>query len=65
MAEFNDIVFSQFETRLKDHHKKVGGNICWSDRESNALMHDRCMFLRQMENCHGEPVFDCCSFALT
>jgi hypothetical protein len=58
MAEFVEVVFSQFEARLKDHRKQVGGEIARSERESEALMHDRRLFPRQMENCRGEPVFD-------
>jgi hypothetical protein len=58
MAEFNEVVFSQFEARLKDHRKKYGKLVIRSARESEALAHDRRLFPRQNENCRGEPVFD-------
>jgi hypothetical protein len=58
MAEFVPVVFSQFKERLRDHRKQVGEQTARSILESEALMHDRLMFPRQMENCRGEPVFD-------
>jgi hypothetical protein len=58
MAEFVEVVFSQFKERLRDHRKQVGEQTARSALESEALVHDRLLFPRQMENCRGEPVFD-------
>jgi hypothetical protein len=58
MAEFVEVVFSQFKERLRDHRKQVGKQTARSALESEALAHDRLLFPRQMENCRGEPLFD-------
>ena len=58
MAEFVEVVFSQFEARLKDHRRRAKEQVNRSARESEALAHDRCLFPRQMENGRGEQVFD-------
>ena len=58
MAEFNEVVFSQFEARLKDHRKQIGAQMARSECESQALMQDRRLFPRQTQNCCGELVFD-------
>jgi hypothetical protein len=58
MAEFVDVVFSQFQARLKDHRRRAGEQMSRAAFESNALAHDRRLFPRATENSHGEPVFD-------
>jgi hypothetical protein len=58
MAEFNEVVFSQFEARLRDHRRRAKEQVTRSTRESEALAHDRHIFPRQMENGRGQPVFD-------
>ena len=58
MAEFVEVVFSQFEERLRDHRKKHGELVTRALHESQALAHDRALFPRRMQNCRGEPLFD-------
>jgi hypothetical protein len=58
MAEFNEVVFSQFKDRLRDHRKQVREDTARAAIEAELLAHDRSLFPRQMENCRGEPVFD-------
>jgi hypothetical protein len=58
MAEFVNVVFSQFEARLRDHRRRAKEQVHRSARESEALAHDRGLFPRQMANIRGEPVFD-------
>jgi hypothetical protein len=58
MAEFVDVVFSQFKDRFRDHRKVMGANATRADFESAALARDRLLFPWQTENHRGEPVFD-------
>jgi hypothetical protein len=58
MTEFVPVIFSQFKERVRDHRKQCREQITRSDRELDMLAHDRQLFPRQMENHHGEPVFD-------
>ena len=58
MPEFVDVVFTQFEARLKDYRKKVGEQTVLAAHELRSLEHDRHMFPRQTTNNRGEPVFD-------
>ena len=52
------VVFSQFKERLKDHRKQVMKRRNQSEREIQALAHDRQLYPRQTHNHRGEPVFD-------
>jgi hypothetical protein len=58
MDEFANVVFDQFNERLKDHRKQVGENKIRAAKELDALAHDRCLFPRQPVNHRGELVFD-------
>lgn len=58
MAEFNTVVFSQFEARLSDHRRQINRDAIRASTELAALKHDRNLFPRQMYNKRGEPVFD-------
>ena len=55
---FVTVVYSQFKDQLRDHRKQVGEDMTRAAQESEALVHDRLLFPRQMENHRGEPVFD-------
>jgi hypothetical protein len=58
LPEFENIVFSQFEARLKGHRKQVSSNDALASRNAHALEHDRGLYLRPTHNERGEPVFD-------
>ncbi len=58
MAEFLEVVFSQFKERLRDHHKQVGADITRAAHELESLAHDRSLFPPQTENHLVEAVFD-------
>jgi len=58
MDEFANVVFDQFNERLRDHRKQVGENKIRAARELDALAHDRRLFPRQMVNHRGQLVFD-------
>ena len=53
-----EVVFSQFKSRLRDHRKQVKARRYQSERERQALEHDRQLYPRQKHNDRGEPVFD-------
>ena len=57
-AEFSDVLFEQFKERLRDHRRKVRGDMLRATSETEALAHDRGLFPRQTENNRGEIVFD-------
>jgi hypothetical protein len=47
MAEFLEVIFSQFKERLKDHRQQVASKqFTWSVCESKALAHDQHLFPR-------------------
>ena len=58
LPEFEGVVFSQFKARLKDHRKLVNNRSNQSEREMQALLHDRQLFPRQTRNLQGEQVFE-------
>ena len=52
------IVFDQFKQRLRDHRKQMGKKAYNSQRQADALAHDRQLYSRAPHNHRGEPVFD-------
>ena len=58
MAEFIDVVFSQFEARLRDHRKQVKGDLRHAQEEEAFLAHDRRIFPRSSTDHRGKLVFD-------
>jgi hypothetical protein len=56
--EFEGIVFSQFEARLKDHGKEAMARFLRSWQEEEWLCNDRLLHPRQTHNERGELVFD-------
>jgi hypothetical protein len=56
--EFKNVVFSQFEARLKDHRKQ--GNILreMATRDAKAVAHDRALYPRRPVNTRGEVKLD-------
>jgi hypothetical protein len=58
LPEFLGVVFSQFKVRVKDHRKLVKNRSNQSEREMQALLHDRQIYPRMPHNHRGEPVFD-------
>ena len=55
---FENVVFSQFKERLKDHRTQVKGSYIESKKEEKALASDREKCPRQYRNIMGELVFD-------
>ena len=55
---FENVVFSQFEARLKGHRQQVNKHHHASQRDLAALQHDRQLYPRQARNHRGELVFD-------
>jgi hypothetical protein len=55
---FENVVFTQFKARLKDHRKQVNSLHAFSNRDAAALEHDRRLYPRASFNSRGEPVFD-------
>lgn len=55
---FENIVFSQFENRLKAHRKQVKATIAKSRYEEECLRHDRNLFPRKEVDDDGDPFFD-------
>ena len=51
-------MFDQFKKRLKDHRKQVRDRHNESEREKQALAHDRSLHPRKNKNHRGEHVFD-------
>ena len=41
MPEFEKVVFSQFEARLKTHRKQAESARALADRDAQAMVHDR------------------------
>jgi hypothetical protein len=58
LYEFEDVPFTQFKERLKDHRKKIQTLINRSFNDEQALAHDRRLHPRQTHNRRGEIVFD-------
>lgn len=58
MAEFKDVVFSQFEKRLKDHRRQIKKDLLRSQEEDWMMLHDREIFSRSLTNERGNLVFD-------
>jgi hypothetical protein len=58
MADFDEVVFSQFKARLADHRRLVRRDLHTAAHEAAALAHDRLLFPRQPTNERGELVFD-------
>jgi hypothetical protein len=58
LPQFEKVVFSQFEARLKVHRKKANESVVRSLREEQYLARDRQLNPRQSHNQRGEPVFD-------
>ena len=56
--EFVDVVFRQFEARLKDHRKQVKRDRLRAEQEYNMMCHDRALHQRPIVNHRGEPVYD-------
>ena len=52
------VVFSQFKERLRDHRKQMGKKAYISQKQLEALIHDRKLYPRAPHNHKGEPVFD-------
>jgi hypothetical protein len=55
---FQNMVFDQFQERLKAHRKQVSKTYVKSREEEAALACDRHIYLRQPANNMGELVFD-------
>ena len=58
MYEFKDVVFSQFEARLKDHRKQVTRNKTSQILEMGAYENDRALYPRATHDQRGNLVFD-------
>jgi hypothetical protein len=58
LYEFQDVPFTQFKERLKDHRKQIQILMNRSFNEEQALAHDRRLHPRQTHNQRGEIVFD-------
>ena len=52
------VVFSQFKEHLRDHRKQMGKKAYISQKQLEALIHDRKLYPRAPHNHKGEPVFD-------
>lgn len=57
LPEFLNVVFSQFEARLKDHRKQVSRRRQATETQLHAFRHDRRLYPRQTHNQNGERVF--------
>ena len=53
-----DVQFSQFKARLKDHRKQVTENVIRARQDDVAVSYDRSLFPRKEKNDRGELVFD-------
>jgi hypothetical protein len=58
LPQFDEVVWSQFQARLKDHRKQAGEQIHRAAQEEQYMIHDRQLHPRQSHNERGEPVFD-------
>jgi hypothetical protein len=58
LPQFENVVWSQFEVRLKAHRKQVSERLHRSMQEEQYLARDRQLHPRQSHNHRGEPVFD-------
>ncbi len=58
LPQFEKVVFSQFEARLKVHRKKANESVVRSLREEQYLARDCQLQPRQSHNHRGEPVCD-------
>jgi hypothetical protein len=58
LPQFEKIVWSQFEVRLKAHRKQASERDHRSMQEEHYLARDRQLYPRQSHNHRGEPVFD-------
>ena len=58
LPQFKEVVWSQFEARLKAHRQQASGRLHQSIEEEQDLARDRQLHPRQSHNHRGEPVFD-------
>lgn len=58
LAEFENVPFEQFKTKLADHRAQAKDSYFTSLRDEQALMHDRAIYPRSKVNHRGEKVFD-------
>jgi hypothetical protein len=58
LPQFELVVFSQFEERLKGHREQAGPLIKMATRDALAVLHDRSLYQRDPHNKRGELVFD-------
>ena len=57
MPEFQYVVYSQFEARLKDHRKAVGKKIMHHKSQMEALAHDQALYPRKQYDRKGRKMF--------
>lgn len=57
LPQFKKVVYSQFETRLKDHRRQASGRVHQWTQEAQYLARDRQLHPRQSHN-HRGGVFD-------
>jgi hypothetical protein len=58
LPAFADVVFDQFQARLKDHRLAASKSTHLAIQEQQYLEHDRRLYPRQSHNERGELVFD-------
>jgi hypothetical protein len=58
LPQFELVVFSQFEERLKCHREQAGPLSEMAKRDAAAVLHDRSLYERCPNNTRGELVFD-------
>jgi len=58
LPEFQKIVFNQFEERLKDHRQQAGRDREMANRDLQAMLHDRSIYLRIPHDSRGKSVID-------
>jgi hypothetical protein len=58
LPEFNKVVFSQFQARLKDHRTQSGVLREMAERDAEAVQHDREFYPRRAMNSRGQLKFD-------
>jgi hypothetical protein len=58
LPQFNNVVESQFEVRLKDHRTKASEYLHQALQEEQYFARDQLIYPRQSHNERGESVFD-------
>ena len=59
LPQFKEVIWSQFEVRLKAHRQQASGRLRQTiEEEQDLAREDRQLHPRQSHNHRGEPVFD-------